>query len=51
MKEKPKQINSLLELMEWIQNDEVVPDDNQVPVYDEDGRPLNFVKPKQEKKV
>jgi hypothetical protein len=51
MKDKPKHFNGLEELMDWIQNEEVVPEDKQVPFYDENGRPLHFVKPKQEKEV
>jgi len=51
MKEKPKQKMSLLELMEMIQNEEVVPEDKQEPFYDENGRPLHFVKPKQDRKL
>jgi hypothetical protein len=51
MKDKPKPKMGLLELMEMIQNEEVVPEDKQVPFYDENGRPLHFVKPKQEKEV
>jgi len=51
MKEKPKPKMGLLELMELIQNEEVVPEANQKPFYDENGRPLHFVKPKQEKDV
>lgn len=41
----------LLELMEMIQNGEIVPDKKQVPFYDENGRPLHFVKPKQDRKL
>jgi len=51
MKSKPKQKMGLLELMEMIQNGEIVPDKKQVPFYDENGRPLHFVKPKQDRKL
>ena len=51
MKDKPKRKLGLLELMEMIQNEEVVPRDKEVPFYDKNGRPLHFVKPKQEKEA
>jgi hypothetical protein len=49
--DEPNPKNGLKELMEMIQNEEVVPEDNHLPFYDENGRPLHFIKPKQEKEV
>ena len=51
MNDEPNPKNGLKELMEMIENGEIASEAKQVPFYDENGRPLHFVKPKQEKEV
>ena len=43
---KPTKKNGLEELIKLIENGDVAPENSYVPFYDDNGRPLHFVKPK-----